>query len=36
VLRQDQERVTVKPQLFDLPICLLKSRTAADLAPVRD
>jgi len=35
VLRRDQDRDTVKPQLFDLPICLLESR-AADLAPVWD
>jgi hypothetical protein len=36
ILRQDQDRDTVKPQLFDLPICWLESRAAAHLAPVWD
>jgi hypothetical protein len=34
VHRRNQERVTVKPELFDLPVCLLETRAAADLAAV--
>jgi hypothetical protein len=35
-LPQNPEPVTVKPQVFGLPICLIKSRMAAGLAPVQD